>query len=91
MIRKNPGIFLRIKLSWAFFYTLSQIYKTITVFIFLNAESLRKSVIVNWLKDFDIRQVQYMAGHGSISSTERYRAANVGELEEALKLHHPLG
>ena len=56
-----------------------------------DAKQLRKSVIVNWLKELDIRQVQYMAGHGSISSTERYRAANVEELEEALKLHHPLG
>jgi len=51
---------------------------------------LRKSVIVNWLKEKDIRQVQYMAGHSSISSTEKYRAANLEELEEALKMHHPL-
>ena len=55
-----------------------------------DAVQLRKSVIVNWLKVHDIRQVQYMAGHGSISSTERYRIANLEELEEALKMHHPL-
>jgi len=55
-----------------------------------NGVQIRKSVIVNWLKEKDIRQVQYMAGHSSISSTERYRAANLEELEEALKIHHPL-
>ena len=56
-----------------------------------DALQLRKSVIVNWLKEKDIRYVQYMAGHRSISSTERYRAANLEELEAALKAHHPLG
>jgi integrase/recombinase XerD len=55
-----------------------------------DAIQIRKSVIVNWLKGKDIREVQYMAGHSSISSTERYRAANLEELEEALKIHHPL-
>ncbi len=56
-----------------------------------DAMQIRKSVIVNWLKEKDIRQVQYLAGHSSISSTERYQAANLEELEEALKIHHPLG
>jgi integrase/recombinase XerD len=55
-----------------------------------DAMQIRKSVITEWLKEKDIRTVQYMAGHSSISTTERYRAANVEELEEALKIHHPL-
>lgn len=55
-----------------------------------DATQIRKSVITYWLKEKDIRTVQYMAGHSSISTTERYRAANVEELEEALKIHHPL-
>jgi integrase/recombinase XerD len=55
-----------------------------------DATQIRKSVITQWLKEKDIRTVQYMAGHSSISTTERYRAANVEELEEALKIHHPL-
>jgi len=55
-----------------------------------DATQIRKSVIIHWLKEKDIRTVQYMAGHSSISTTERYRAANVEELEEALKVHHPL-
>lgn len=55
-----------------------------------DGQHIRKSVIANWLKEKDIRQVQYMAGHSKISSTEKYRAANLEELEEALKMHHPL-
>jgi len=52
---------------------------------------LRKSVIVNWLKEKDIREVQYLSGHGSISSTERYRTADLEELSEAVQEHHPMG
>lgn len=55
-----------------------------------DATQIRKSVITQWLKEKDIRTVQYMAGHSSISTTERYKSANVEELEEALKIHHPL-
>lgn len=55
-----------------------------------DAMQIRKSVIVNWLKAKDIREVQYMAGHSSIISTERYRAANLDELKEAIEMYHPL-
>lgn len=55
-----------------------------------DSRQLRRSVIVNWLKKNDIRTVQYMAGHGSINSTERYQAANMEELGKALKMYHPL-
>jgi integrase/recombinase XerD len=33
---------------------------------------IRSSVIINWLKQHNKRQVQYMAGHKYISSTEAY-------------------
>jgi integrase/recombinase XerD len=55
-----------------------------------DAMQIRKSVITNWLKEKDIRTVQYMAGHKRINATEKYRAANTEELEEALKIYHPL-
>ena len=55
-----------------------------------DAKQIRKSVIVNWLKVKDIREVQYMSGHSSISSTERYQAANLEELKEAIEKYHPL-
>ena len=37
-----------------------------------------------------IRQVQYMAGHRYVSSTQRYRDYNTGELSDALQQFHPL-
>lgn len=55
-----------------------------------DAMQIRKSVITNWLKEKDIRTVQYMAGHKRIHATEKYRAANTEELAEALRVHHPL-
>lgn len=55
-----------------------------------DARQIRRSVLVCWLKEKGIRKVQYLAGHGSISSTERYQAANLEELKEALKQYHPL-
>lgn len=39
-----------------------------------NALHIRGSVIINWLKLHNKRQVQYMAGHKYISSTEAYAA-----------------
>lgn len=51
---------------------------------------IRNSVISEWLKRYPIREVQYMAGHNSITSTERYRQANVHDLQLALQLYHPL-
>jgi integrase/recombinase XerD len=38
-----------------------------------NAKQLRASVIVKWLKMYNLRKVQYMAGHRYISATEAYR------------------
>lgn len=55
-----------------------------------NAKQIRQSVITEWLKEKDLRTVQYMAGHRYVSSTERYRSYNLQDLEAALTQHHPL-
>ncbi|MBB5649189.1 tyrosine-type recombinase/integrase [Pedobacter cryoconitis] len=55
-----------------------------------NAVQLRQSVITEWLKEKDLRTVQYMAGHKYVSSTERYQTSNLEDLKEALNKHHPL-
>lgn len=55
-----------------------------------NAKQIRQSVITEWLKEKDLRTVQYMAGHRYVSSTERYRSYNLQDLEAALTEHHPL-
>lgn len=55
-----------------------------------NSRQLRVSVIMNWLKTNNIRQVQYMAGHKSIQSTEIYRGEDLTDLTKQLEMFHPL-
>jgi integrase/recombinase XerD len=56
-----------------------------------NAMHIRGSVILNWLKIHSKRQVQYMAGHKYISSTEKYASQEVEDLQDVLAKHHPFG
>ena len=51
---------------------------------------IRQSVITEWLKEKNLRTVQYMAGHRYISSTERYQTNNLEDLKDALNKYHPL-
>lgn len=51
---------------------------------------LRASVIVNWLGQYNIRKVQYLAGHKYISTTERYKQNDLENLQEAVNEFHPL-
>ncbi|XLS28393.1 tyrosine-type recombinase/integrase [Flavobacteriaceae bacterium M23B6Z8] len=55
-----------------------------------NINHLRTSVISNWLKQFNIRKVQYLAGHKYISSTESYKQNNLESLHEAINEFHPI-
>lgn len=54
------------------------------------SRTIRSSVIINWLKQHNIRQVQYMAGHKHIGSTERYKQEDLQDLQLQLNLFHPL-
>ena len=54
-----------------------------------NLNQLRASVIVHWLKLYNLRKVQIMAGHRYISSTEAYKANNLDDLKEDIKNFHP--
>jgi len=51
---------------------------------------IRSSVIVNWLSKNNLRQVQYMAGHRYISSTERYLQDDLENLHEIINNFHPI-
>lgn len=51
---------------------------------------IRQSVITIWLKRYDLRTVQYMAGHKRISSTERYQVGYLEDLQESINKCHPL-
>ena len=55
-----------------------------------SSKIIRQSVIAHWLKEKGIRQVQYMAGHRYVGSTQRYRDYDMEELSHALKSYHPL-
>lgn len=55
-----------------------------------NNQSIRSSVIVNWLKQYNIRKAQQMAGHRHISSTESYKQDNIVGLQGAIDQFHPL-
>jgi|GEM_PF-502144 len=51
---------------------------------------IRASTITGWLKHYNLREVQYMAGHKYVSSTERYRMDTLEDLQKELEKYHPL-
>ena len=55
-----------------------------------NMAQIRASTITNWLKHYNLREVQYMAGHKYVSSTERYRMDTLEDLQKELEKYHPL-
>lgn len=54
-----------------------------------NAQHIRASVILHWLKMHDKRTVQHMIGHKYISSVEHYEIQELTELTDLLSKHHP--
>jgi site-specific recombinase XerD len=56
-----------------------------------NAKQIRTSVITKWLKTHNLREVQYLAGHRYISSTEGYLQNDMEGLKEEINQFHPLG
>ncbi len=56
-----------------------------------NAQHIRASVILYWLRQYNKRQVQYMAGHKYINSTEAYEVQELETLTDQLGKHHPFG
>jgi site-specific recombinase XerD len=55
-----------------------------------NCDQIRASVITQWIKQYDLRKVQYLAGHKYVSSTEDYKANNIDELQDDITKFHPL-
>jgi site-specific recombinase XerD len=56
-----------------------------------SANQIRSSVITAWLQQHHLRQVQYMAGHRYVSSTQRYQVLNADDWQNELQRHHPMG
>ena len=55
-----------------------------------NIKQIRASVITNWLGLYNLRKVQYLAGHRYISSTERYLQDDLENLHEIVNNFHPI-
>ena len=55
-----------------------------------NLHQIRASVIVNWLSKYNLREVQVMAGHKYISTTERYVQEDLKQLQEMINNFHPI-
>lgn len=56
-----------------------------------SANQIRSSVITAWLQQHSLRQVQYMAGHKYVSSTQRYQVLSTDDWQSELQKHHPMG
>lgn len=74
-----------------------QIFKSLTNDIkqqnprFINFLQVRSSVITFWLKQYNLRQVQYRAGHKHIISTEAYLINDIDDLQKEIDSFHPIG
>ena len=58
---------------------------------FINFKQVRTSVITLWLKQYNLRQVQYMAGHRYVSSTEGYLVNQMEDLQKDIEQFPPIG
>ena len=56
----------------------------------VSSKQIRASVITNWLGQYNLRKVQYLAGHRYISSTERYLQDDLENLHEIVNNVHPI-
>ena len=56
-----------------------------------NIKQIRASVITCWLKNYNLREVQYFAGHRYVSSTESYLINDLEDLKEDINKYHPIG
>ena len=56
-----------------------------------SAQQIRASVITHWLKNHNLRRVQYMAGHRFVSSTEAFLVNDLDDLQEDIGKFHPIG
>ncbi len=72
-----------------FMFTLSKRFAAYSD-LFKNYLQIRASVLCNWTKHHNLREVQYMAGHKNINATERYLEGNMEELSRQLDKYHPL-
>jgi len=54
-----------------------------------NLEQIRASVITHWVKIYDLRKAQYLAGHKYVRTTENYKHNNLDDLKADIQTYHP--
>lgn len=54
-----------------------------------SVKQIRASVITHWLKQYNLRETQYMAGHRYVSSTESYMINDLEDLQDDIEKYHP--
>lgn len=57
---------------------------------FMNLAQLRRSVISLWVKQYNLREAQYLAGHKWVHSTEAYLQEDIEALQKQVEMYHPL-
>ena len=80
------------QLHWQFKRLSKHVKKEAKTKLDLNIEKLnhlRQSRIAYWIKQYGLRKTQYLAGFRTIMSVERYQNADMENLKEQVKLHHP--
>ena len=55
-----------------------------------NSSHLRGSRISYWVRNYNIREAQYLSGHLSVASTEKYQRVNLEDLQNQIRKYHPL-
>ena len=91
-VRKTDQVILSMKGSSFLKNTLHHLFldlKKLNAKI-ISARQIRQSLISHWLTKYNLRKVQYMAGHRYVSSTEWYKGSNLEELKREVNLFHPL-
>jgi integrase/recombinase XerD len=56
---------------------------------FRNAGQIRQSRLAIWVKQYGLRQAQYMVGHKYVSSTERYQTNHLEDLQKEMDKYYP--
>ena len=54
-----------------------------------NFAQIRASRIALWIKQKGILEAQYLAGHHSLASTQKYQVQDLQQLRSALQSIHP--
>jgi len=89
--KSTEQLLLPIGKSFKLHNTLNRIVKELKEMnqSFTDIKQIRTSVIVHWLKQYQLRKTQYLAGHKYISSTERYLQDDLESLHETVNTFHP--